>query len=55
MVNMNYNAVNEGMKGAVQVNVPKEWKDAPDDKVKVEDVPEFIESVLIPMNKQEEI
>ncbi len=53
VVNMNYNAVNEGMKGAVQVNVPKEWKDAPDDKVKVEDVPEFIESVLIPMNKQE--
>lgn len=53
VVNMNYNAVNEGMKGAVRVNVPADWANAPDDQIEVEEVPEFIENVLIPMNRQE--
>ena len=53
VVKMNYDAVDEGIRSVIRVNVPARWAYVPDDNVEVEDVPEFIENVLIPMNRQE--
>ena len=54
IVNMNYAAVDAGISGAHQVEVPAAWKDAVDDaKGAVKEMPEFIDEVLIPMNRQE--
>jgi pyruvate-ferredoxin/flavodoxin oxidoreductase len=54
IVRMNYEAVDKGIDSLTKIDVPATWKDAKaetteDDK----DVPEFIEKVLKPMNRQE--
>ncbi|WMM25963.1 pyruvate:ferredoxin (flavodoxin) oxidoreductase [Tissierella sp. MB52-C2] len=54
IVRMNYEAVDKGIDSLAKIDVPATWKDAKaetteDDK----DVPEFIEKVLKPMNRQE--
>lgn len=54
VVRMNYEAVDKGIDSLAKIDVPATWKDAKaetteDDK----DVPEFIEKVLKPMNRQE--
>ncbi len=54
IVEMNYRAVDKGIDALVKIDVPASWKDA-EAKV-VEDnknLPEFIEKVLVPMNRQE--
>lgn len=54
VVNMNYAAVDAGLTGAHKVDVPAAWKDAVDnDKGEVRALPEFIDNVLVPMNRQE--
>jgi pyruvate-ferredoxin/flavodoxin oxidoreductase len=53
VVRMNQAAVDEGATGFVKVEIPADWADAKDETGKVEDKPEFITKVLIPMNRQE--
>ncbi|MGI6734565.1 MAG: pyruvate:ferredoxin (flavodoxin) oxidoreductase [Anaerovoracaceae bacterium] len=53
IVAMNNAAIDKGIEELVKVNVPAEWADAIDEEVEAKDVPEFIEEVLIPMNRQE--
>lgn len=54
IVKMNYEAVEKGIDALVKIDVPTSWKDAKDDVVNdTKEVPEFIEKVLIPMNRQE--
>lgn len=52
VLDMNYKAVDLGIKGVVEIPVPSEWKKI---KVKKEEscYPEFIQNVLVPMNRQE--
>ena len=49
----NYKAIECGMTGLHKVEVPVEWADAQDVPKESRDVPEFIEKILEPMNKQE--
>ncbi|MFY9214194.1 MAG: pyruvate:ferredoxin (flavodoxin) oxidoreductase [Tissierellaceae bacterium] len=53
IVNMNYQAVDQGIEALVKVNVPESWKDAVDEEEETKELPEFIENVLVPMNRQE--
>ncbi|MSU00780.1 pyruvate:ferredoxin (flavodoxin) oxidoreductase [Tissierella pigra] len=54
VVKMNYEAVDKGIDSLVKIDVPATWKDAEAEVVEDnKDVPEFIEKVLKPMNRQE--
>ncbi|MBK5246610.1 MAG: pyruvate:ferredoxin (flavodoxin) oxidoreductase [Peptostreptococcaceae bacterium] len=53
IVDMNVAAVNKGITEIIQVDVPENWKTLKVEKLEMRDVPEFIEEILIPMNKQE--
>jgi len=53
VVNMNYAAVDEGIGSAHEVSVPADWADAKDENGKTADLPEFVEKIMIPMNRQE--
>ncbi|MGI6728414.1 MAG: pyruvate:ferredoxin (flavodoxin) oxidoreductase [Anaerovoracaceae bacterium] len=53
VVKMNYDAIDKGIKEYVKVEVPEEWKDIEDDQVQGKALPEFIEEIMIPMNRQE--
>ncbi|SHK03203.1 pyruvate:ferredoxin (flavodoxin) oxidoreductase, partial [Tepidibacter formicigenes] len=56
IVNMNYEAVEKGINALVKVEVPKSWSSATQAEValgQAKNVPEFIEKILIPVNKQE--
>ncbi len=54
VVKMNFDAVDRGIDALVKVNIPASWKDAVDEPQEdVKEVPEFIEDVVIPMNRQE--
>jgi len=53
VVKMNWAAVDAGLTGFHAVKVPAAWKDAVDAPAKAKKVPEFIENVLVPMNRQE--
>ena len=51
VVNMNYAAVDRGIKGAVKVDYPASWADLPEEKVQpARNVPEFITKILEPVN-----
>ncbi len=54
IVEMNYKAVDAGIDALVKVEVKDSWKDA-DDTVysKIPGAPDFINDILIPMNRQE--
>ncbi len=54
IVKMNNQAVEQGGKGVVQIEVPAEWKsiEAKDERIR-EDVPEFIKNIVDPINRQE--
>ncbi|MFR4161736.1 MAG: pyruvate:ferredoxin (flavodoxin) oxidoreductase [Paraclostridium sordellii] len=52
IVNMNYEAVEQGMNSIVKVNVPDSWETVKDEK-KNSDEPEFIKNILRPMSAQE--
>ena len=53
IVDMNCAAVDEGINAIREIHVPAEWADAQDPKTKYEELPQFIEEMLIPMNSQE--
>lgn len=54
IVKMNQEAVDKGIGNIHKVEVPVSWKDAVDeDKTDKKELPEFIENILIPMNRQE--
>lgn len=53
VIEMNWKAVDQGINAIKKVDIPEEWIDAEDEQGKVLDLPEFIEDILIPMNKQE--
>ena len=53
IVDMNCKAVDMGVAAIKKINVPEGWAHAEDPKEKYEELPEFIEEILIPMNKQE--
>ena len=51
IVNMNYAAIDEGIKGIVEVKVPASWKDAKDAPVaSPANIPDFISKILKPVN-----
>lgn len=53
VVEMNWKAVDAGIKGLKKINIPAEWVNCENPREKYEELPEFIEEILIPMNKQE--
>ena len=53
VVEMNCSAVDAGVEAIVQIPVKDEWLAAEDPMEKPLDLPEFVEELLIPMNKQE--
>ena len=53
VVDMNCAAVDKGITAIRKVEVPAEWANAEDPEGEKVELPEFIEQVLIPMNKQE--
>ncbi len=53
IINMNFEAIERGVSGLVKIDVPEEWKDAPDEEEVKAEVPEFIEKVMMPMLKQQ--
>lgn len=54
IVNMNYAAVDQGIGALHKVEVKDSWKDADTTKnFKINGAPEFINNILIPMNRQE--
>ena len=53
VVKMNHEAVDVGVQGLKKVEIPASWKDAKEDAAAKRDIPDFIEEVLIPMNRQE--
>lgn len=53
VVKMNQDAVDAGADRLHKVDVPASWKDAVDKEEEKKEYPEFIEKVLIPMNRQE--
>ena len=53
VVNMNYEAVEQGKNALVQINIPSSWATATDDDNTNTQEPEFITNILRPMNAQE--
>ena len=53
IVDMNCAAVEKGITAIHKVEIPEEWADVQNPKEKYEELPEFIEEILIPMNHQE--
>jgi pyruvate-ferredoxin/flavodoxin oxidoreductase len=53
VLDMNFAAVDEGVKSLVQVEIPAAWADAGDEAPAGGKLPAFIEEVLAPMNRQE--
>ncbi|WP_072984786.1 pyruvate:ferredoxin (flavodoxin) oxidoreductase [Clostridium cavendishii] len=53
VVDMNNAAIDKGIESIVKIEVPATWKDAVDAKVETKEVPEFIEKIVLPMNRQE--
>ena len=51
VVKMNCDAIDRGVSSAVKVNVPASWKNAKAEAAVKKDVPEFIEKILIPVNR----
>ncbi|NLJ87564.1 MAG: pyruvate:ferredoxin (flavodoxin) oxidoreductase [Epulopiscium sp.] len=54
IVNMNYAAVDRGVEGIVEVQVPAHWANATEDEAAAtKDLPEFVTNIMDPMNRQE--
>lgn len=53
IVDMNWKAVDAGISAIKKVEVPESWLDAEDPKEKYEEMPEFVEKLMIPINNQE--
>ena len=53
IVDMNCRAVDMGIGAIRKISVPPEWADAEDPKGKYEEIPKFVEEVMIPMTREE--
>ncbi len=53
IVDMNNAAIDKGVEAIVKIEVPASWKNAVDEKVEESKVPEFIDKIVVPMNRQE--
>ena len=53
VVNMNNAAIDKGFEAAVKIDIPETWKEVKDEAAAVKEEPEFISSILRPMNAQE--
>ena len=53
IVDMNCAAVDMGINAIKKIEIPKEWADAEDPKGKYEEIPEFVEELMIPMTTEE--
>lgn len=53
IVAMNNQAIDKGIVGLVKIEVAKEWADAQDEEMEARELPQFIEDILVPMNRQE--
>ena len=53
VVEMNYKAVEAGMKSLVKIDVPASWMEAVDDELQEKAKPDFIKMIVEPMNRQE--
>ena len=53
VLDMNYAAVDQGIKAIVKVDVPASWSDATEEALYAKTGNEFVDEVMIPMNKQE--
>ncbi|SDE52087.1 pyruvate:ferredoxin (flavodoxin) oxidoreductase [Sporomusa acidovorans] len=53
VIDMNNAAIDKGVDAIVKINVPAAWKNAKDEAVDTAKAPEFIEKILVPMNRQE--
>ena len=50
---MNCRAIDAGIEGIVRIEVPESWRDAAsEEQYKGQDYPEFVNNILIPMNRQ---
>jgi len=53
-IDKNYAAIDRGIQELVRVEIPKSWNDSEADEAAASlDLPEFIEKIMIPMNRQE--
>jgi pyruvate-ferredoxin/flavodoxin oxidoreductase len=53
VINMNYAAVDQGVIGAVKVDIPLSWADAVDAVVETSgNLPDFVKNIMIPINAQ---
>ncbi|MDO5028631.1 MAG: pyruvate:ferredoxin (flavodoxin) oxidoreductase [Bacillota bacterium] len=53
IVNMNYGAVDAGIKELVEIQIPETWKDAKEEEAAEDNRPDFIKNILTPMIRQE--
>ncbi|SKC85452.1 pyruvate:ferredoxin (flavodoxin) oxidoreductase [Maledivibacter halophilus] len=55
IVKMNYDAVDQGIKGLKKVNIPDSWKDAKEDHIdtQIKEEPEFVKNIQRPMARHE--
>ncbi|MCX7771944.1 MAG: pyruvate:ferredoxin (flavodoxin) oxidoreductase, partial [Clostridia bacterium] len=53
VVNMNKAAVDRGIEALVQVKVPGEWANCPDENMPIKDEPQFIKKIQRPMARHE--
>ncbi|WP_300409610.1 pyruvate:ferredoxin (flavodoxin) oxidoreductase [Lagierella sp.] len=53
VVNMNFEAVEQGVNALVKIDVPESWKDLEDEKDDDQDLPEFIREMVKPINAHE--
>lgn len=53
IVSMNWQAVDRAAEALIKVNVPDHWSNAVEEAAATSDLPEFIEKVVIPMNRQQ--
>ena len=53
IVNMNNLAIDQGAEAVVKIDIPEAWKTSKDVEKEKETVPDFIENILVKMNRQE--
>ncbi|MDW8799724.1 pyruvate:ferredoxin (flavodoxin) oxidoreductase [Clostridium sp. A1-XYC3] len=53
VVDMNNAAIDKGVESIVKIEVPASWTDAVEEAAATTEVPEFIEKIVYPMNRQE--
>ncbi|MGL6173146.1 MAG: pyruvate:ferredoxin (flavodoxin) oxidoreductase [Cellulosilyticaceae bacterium] len=53
VIQMNYAAIEEGVKAAVKVEIPPDWESATDEAAGVANEPEFVANIMRPMEAQE--